>query len=318
MHVSVLLNEALEYLSPRDGGTYIDCTFGAGGYSKAMLQNADINLYAIDLDPDAQEYFNKIKTEVKNAKNLHFINGNFADMEDLLARESITKVDGIVMDLGVSSMQIDRAERGFSFNKESKLDMRMNKSGYSAYEFINNASEAEIARVIREYGEEKSYRRIAKNIVSMRAKAPIETTTQLSEIVHSALGSRIKKGKIDLATKTFQAIRILINDELNNLSRGLIAAEKLLKKGGRIVVVSFHSLEDSIVKKFIQERSQKAEGYSRYMPSNNQDDNFYATFKNLTKKAVKPSDAELRSNVRARSARLRAAEKIMECEVEYA
>lgn len=318
MHVSVLLNEALEYLSLKDGGVYVDCTFGAGGYSKAMLACADITLYAIDLDPDAEEYFNKLKSEVKNGSKFHFLNGNFADMEDLLARESVTKVDGIVMDLGVSSMQFDRAERGFSFNKEAKLDMRMNKSGYSAYEFVNNATEAELAKVIREYGEEKSYRRIAKNIVSMRNKAPIETTTQLAEIVHFALGSKMKKGKIDLATKTFQAIRILINDELDNLSRGLVAAQKLLKQGGKIVVVSFHSLEDSIVKKFIQERSQKAEGYSRYMPTNNEDDNFNATLKNLTKKAVKPSDTEVRSNVRARSAKLRAAEKIREEEGAYA
>lgn len=310
-HTPVMLSEVMQYLSPVAGGIYVDCTFGAGGYSKAILKNKEVKLYAIDCDPDVKPYVKKLQKELDN-NHLYFIEGNFGDIESLLNANDVKEVTGIVIDLGVSSMQLDQASRGFSFAKNAKLDMRMNKQGYSAYDFINNADEEEIANIIYKYGDEHNSRRIASNICKERQKAPIETTIKLAEIVRSSFTKY--RGKIDLATKTFQAIRIFINNELENLKKALLASEKLLVKGGKLVVVSFHSLEDSIVKNFIKERAQKSSSKSRYSIdiSTTNDDGIdsQVTFKILTKKAIKPSKDEIRSNPRSRSARLRVAEKI--------
>jgi 16S rRNA (cytosine1402-N4)-methyltransferase len=306
-HKPVMIDEVLDYLDPKAGNVYVDCTFGAGGYSKAILTKGKTTVYAIDCDPDVEIFVEKIKAESGN-DNLHFIKGNFADLQSLLNAKGVDKVAGIVMDLGVSSMQLDQANRGFSFSKDAKLDMRMNKKGYSAHEFINEASEKEIADIIYKYGEERNSRRIAKNIVTERSKGAIDTTLQLADIVRAAFSK--SRGKIDLATKTFQAVRIFINNELENLEQALLVSEKMLAAQGRLVVVSFHSLEDYIVKKFIKERSKRPVSQSRYSPLTNKTDDFIASFKNLANKAVKTSFKEIKLNPRARSARLRAAEKL--------
>jgi 16S rRNA (cytosine1402-N4)-methyltransferase len=301
-----MVNEMINYLDPQNGKTYVDCTFGAGGYATAITNKADVTLIAVDCDPDTKHYFDEFKSKLSDKSKAYFVQSNFGALASVLESQGIDAVDGIVMDLGVSSMQLDTDARGFSFNKEARLDMRMNQSGYSAYEFINSADEKQLANVIYELGDEKNSRRIAKSIVIERSKAPIETTTKLAEIIRSTF--RHQRGKIDLATKTFQAIRIFINDELESLRQALSAAEKVLKHQGRLVVISFHSLEDSIVKAFIRGHSQGDTTYSRYQPIALDTPN--PTFKNLTSKAVKPSDYEVRTNPRARSARLRAAIRI--------
>ena len=301
-HCSVLLDEVLEHISLKDNGKYLDCTFGAGGYTKALLQKVDCFVTGLDQDPTVKKFANAVKDEF--GEKFDFMKTNFADAKNKLSGK---KFDGIVLDLGISSMQVDSAERGFSFMHDGPLDMRMGNDGISAKEFIASASEEDIANVIYKYGEEVQSRQIASNIVKMRAVEPIETTLQLADIVRNAMHYR--KGKIDPATKTFQAIRIYINKELESIEQILSDSEELLKPGGRILVVSFHSLEDSIVKNFFKEKSMKKVARSKYSkkPVEIEEGKW---LKVITKKPVVPSREEVISNPRSRSARLRVAEKI--------
>lgn len=302
-HNPVMLREVLEYLSPKDGGVYVDATFGAGGYTKAILNAANCTVISIDQDPSAKKFADEIKN-----KNFKFVEGNFGDLEELITE----KVDGIVFDIGVSSMQFDNAERGFSFSRVGPLDMRMSSCGTSAADFLNSAAEKEIADVIYTYGEERASRRIAKSIVNSR---PLTTTLDLAEAVYKVCG---RHGKINPATKTFQAIRIFINRELEVLERGLEAAFNLLKTGGRMVVVTFHSLEDRIVKRFFKEKSGQNISVNRHSPEakflspeitdKKNAKNVKKVLEIITKKAIMPEGDELVNNLRARSAKLRTAE----------
>jgi len=307
MHVPVMLEEVMRYLSPKDGETYVDCTFGRGGYTRAMLEAAKVNVFSVDCDPDAADFAKSFSGNLSNPERFHFIEGNFKDIESLLKMHSIDKVDAIILDLGISSVQVDQSDRGFSFSKEARLDMRMSRSGYSAYEFINESDERTIADTIYKYGEEDKAFRIAKKIVMARESGPITTTTELADIVRSAFNH--KHSKIDLATKTFQAIRIFVNNELENLESILESSYRLLKEDGRLIVVSFHSLEDSIVKQFLKSHCDKPELGSRYVPSAKIDE-FVPSFAYLSKKAIKPSSLEVKNNPRARSAKLRAAKRV--------
>lgn len=302
-HTSVLLNEVLEALNPKDGEVIIDGTFGAGGYTKAILQAAKTKVIAFDRDKSAERFVGAIKDEF--GERFEFINSPFSQMKEKVYE----KVDGIVLDLGVSSMQLDEEIRGFSFSSPARLDMRMDQSsGLSAYEVVNEFSESEIAKIIYEFGEDHKSRQIAKKIVESRAKKPIETGLELAEIVKKVYG--FQSGKIHPATKTFQGIRIFVNDELGELERVLEVSQEMLKEGGRLVIVSFHSLEDGMVKEFFRRMS----GYydrtnSRYDPINTgQVDKKYSFY--LPKSSsVKPSDEEIKENLRSRSARLRLAIK---------
>ncbi|PIR31813.1 MAG: 16S rRNA (cytosine(1402)-N(4))-methyltransferase [Alphaproteobacteria bacterium CG11_big_fil_rev_8_21_14_0_20_44_7] len=293
LHEPVMIREVLEYLQPRDGETYIDATFGAGGYSRAILNAADCRVIAIDQDPSVKAIADKLSTEANG--RFQFVAGNFGDLEDLVT----DKIDGIVFDIGVSSMQIDQAERGFSFQKNGPLDMRMSSSGQTAADFLNSAGEKEIADVIYQYGEEKQSRKIAKAILAAR---PVNTTQELREIIHASIGN---PGKTDSATKTFQALRIFINSELENLRKGLKSALEILKKGGRLVVMTFHSLEDRIVKNFFKVESGSFDSANRHAPLTAETQ--ISNLEILTRKAVAPGEQEIRMNPRSRSAKLRAA-----------
>lgn len=300
-HIPVLLEEVLNALSPKDNETHVDCTFGAGGYSKAILDRSSANVIGIDQDPSVEKYFNILNKAYPSRIKFHCT--NFANIRNVLGNQ---KVDGIVVDLGVSSMQLDQAERGFSFMRDSALDMRMSKDGPSAADFVNNADEEEIARVIFEYGDERASRRIAKFIVEERQIAPIENTLRLAQIVRRGVGFR--PGKIDSATKTFQAIRIWVNDEMGALGKLLREAEYMLNEGGRLVIITFHSLEDRMVKKYLQEKTDRHVSISKYAIKSKTLSN--APYKLINKKALKPTEEEIRRNPRARSAKLRSAIKM--------
>ena len=304
-HIPVLLDEVLGYLTPHDGEIYVDCTFGSGGYSEAILKKADATVYAFDLDPEVAVFVSETKKRLgERGKSLHFIEGNFAKLKSKLGG---ILVDGIVADLGVSSMQIDRPTRGFSFQKEGPLDMRMSQSGLSAYEVINDYSEEELGNIIYKYGEETKSRQIARAIVSIRAISPITTTIQLAEIIRGVFGRQRKK-KIDFATKTFQAIRIFVNGEVDNLKKLLEVSKQSLKEGGRLIVISFHAVEDRVVKNFINENSNYKPAPSRYLPD--LEKSKLHSFKTITKKPITPSYIEVGNNIRSRSAKLRAAIRI--------
>lgn len=311
-HTPVMLAEVLQYLQPKSGEIYVDCTFGAGGYSKAILASSNCILYAIDQDPEVVKIANQLKTD--SGSRFRFIPGNFAELDSLMSSQNINKVDGIVLDLGVSSMQLDSPERGFSFMHDGRLDMRMSQTGSDAYNVINSTAEEELANIIYNYGNERKSRRIAKKIVEQRRVAPIETTAQLADLIRSVV--RRGADKIDPATRTFQAIRIFVNDELASLHSVLAASERLLANNGRLIVVSFHSLEDSIVKEFISERAKPKQGGSRHLPFVTTE-KFQPKFKWLTNKVAEPTSAETKANPRSRSAKLRAAIRVNQ-EVEYA
>ena len=295
-HVPVLVNEVIGALAIRDGDTIVDGTFGAGGYTRAMLAAGAGRVVAFDRDPEAIEAGRTLFPH----PSLTLIEERFSQMDRALAARGIVQVDAIALDIGVSSMQIDQAERGFSFQADGPLDMRMSKSGLTAAEFLNTADEAEIARVLRDYGEEPRARAIARAIVAAR---PVERTAELAAIVRRAAGFR-QGQKSDPATRTFQAIRIHLNAELDELEEGLEAAERALAPGGRLAVVTFHSLEDRIVKRFFRERSGGSPAGSRHRPALK--DPNEPTFERVAK-PVSPTDRELAANPRARSARLRSA-----------
>ncbi len=295
-HVPVLRDEVIAALAPQPTETHVDGTFGAGGYSRALLA-AGVRVFGIDRDPDAVATGRALEAE--NA-DFTMIAGLFSDLAAQLAERDIDQVDGVTFDIGVSSMQFDQGTRGFSFQADGPLDMRMSQAGMTAAEWLNSADEADIADVIYRYGEERRSRRIAHAIVAAR---PLTTTGELARIVRKAVGHK-PHDKKDPATRAFQAIRIFINAELEELERGLAAAEQVLKPGGRLAVVSFHSLEDRIVKRFLKRRSGALGAGSRHHPPTHPDAPA-PTFSSLAK-AVRASDAEIARNPRARSATLRA------------
>ena len=295
-HVPVLVNEVIGALAIQHGETVVDGTFGAGGYTQAMLAAGAGRVIGLDRDPDAIEAGRSLVPDPR----LTLVEERFSQMDRALADRGIGLVDSIALDIGVSSMQLDRAERGFSFQGDGPLDMRMSKSGMTAAEWLNEADEAEIARILRDYGEEPRARSIARAIVNNR---PVERTAELAAIVRRAAGFRPGQ-KADPATRTFQAIRIHLNAELEELEEGLAAAERSLKPGGRLAVVTFHSLEDRIVKRFFRERSGGSPAASRHRPVIV--DPVEPTFERVAK-PVSPSEREVAANPRARSARLRSA-----------
>jgi 16S rRNA (cytosine1402-N4)-methyltransferase len=295
-HVPVLVNEVVAALAVRENDTVVDGTFGAGGYTRAMLAAGAGRVIGFDRDPDAIEAGRSLVPDPR----LTLIEERFSQMDRALAERGIGLVDAIALDIGVSSMQLDRADRGFSFQADGPLDMRMSKSGLTAAEFLNSADEADIARVLRDYGEEPRARAIARAIIAAR---PVERTAQLAAIVRRAAGFRAGQ-KSDPATRTFQAIRIHLNAELDELEQGLAAAERSLRPGGRLAVVTFHSLEDRIVKRFFRERSGAKPAGSRHRPAIVDPDE--PTFEKVAK-PVSPTEREIDANPRARSATLRSA-----------
>jgi 16S rRNA (cytosine1402-N4)-methyltransferase len=300
-HAPVLLDEAIAALAPRDQATYVDGTFGAGGYSRALLAAAACRVIAIDRDPAAVAIGGELA--LAHPGRFTVIEGRFGEMEKLLAGLGVSSVAGIALDLGVSSPQLDEAERGFSFRADGPLDMRMGRDGASAADLVNTLSESALANLIYIYGEERFARRVARAIVAARREAPLTRTAELARIVRSAVPA---SGGIDPATRTFQALRLEVNDELGELERALLAAERLLAPGGRLVIIAFHSLEDRRVKDFLRERSAAAPKASRHRPALPA---HAPSFRLITRKPVLPGAAELARNPRARSARLRAAER---------
>ncbi len=303
-HTPVMLVETLETLSPRDGATYVDSTLGSGGYSQGLLEAAECRVCAIDRDPVAIERGAELLARYPG--RLTLIQGRFSEMEQLLAPHGIREVDGIAFDLGICSMQLDDVSRGFSFRFDAALDMRMGSGGLSAENVINSASQEKLADLIYDYGEERRARAIARAIVAAREEAPITRTGQLADIVRGVVR---RGGGIDPATRTFQALRIYVNDELGELDRGLAASERLLKPGGRLAVVSFHSLEDRRVKTFLNIRAGALPRPSRHMPETVAIKSPQPSFKQFGRRVRKPGTAERKSNLRARSARLRGAER---------
>jgi len=297
-HIPVLLEEVMGALKPRDGALYIDGTFGGGGYTRALLTRAACEVIAIDRDPEAIARGETLRKEF--GARLTIVEGNFSELDHLAG----VKADGVTLDIGVSSFQFDEAERGFSFSSDGPLDMRMSASGESAADAINTLSEQELADIFWRYGEEKKSRSIARAIIAAR---PVTTTRALAEVVEKAQGPAAKRFAIHPATRTFQALRIYVNDELAELERGLEAAERILKPSGILAVVSFHSLEDRIVKRFFAERAGRNPNASRHQLQ--VEDPRSPTFR-LLENAV-PGDEEIRINPRARSARLRAAERTL-------
>ena len=300
-HIPVLRSEALAALGLKPGGVYLDGTFGAGGYTRAILEAvADCHVIAIDRDPDAIAGGAALVKEFSG--RLTLIHGRFGDLDEAVAQAGFGKIDGVVLDIGVSSMQIDEAIRGFSFRNDGPLDMRMAQDGESAADIVNGAEEAEIADILYYFGEERLSRLIARAIITDRKAKPFLTTRQLSDMIGRII--RTKPGDIHPATRTFQALRIAVNDELGELVRALHAAERVLAPGGHLSVVSFHSLEDRIVKVFFAARAGRGGGGSRHMPSQIAD---APTFRIEGKWPVATSEAETAANPRARSAKLRAA-----------
>lgn len=302
-HIPVMLADVLEALRPKDGGVYVDGTFGAGGYTRAILGSADCAVLAIDRDPNAILRGRDLQS--KFAGRLTLIEGCFGDMARLVRELGHQAVDGVVLDLGVSSMQLDEAERGFSFQKDGPLDMRMSGQGLSAADVVNTFDEPDLARIIAVYGEEKRARAVAKAIVAARDEALFERTLALAGVVERVIGRR-PQDRIHPATRTFQALRIFVNDELGQLAHGLSDAEVLLREGGVLAAVAFHSLEDRLVKRFFTARTGRAARANRFMPER---DETAPSFREIAHKARKASDAEAEANPRARSAKLRAAER---------
>lgn len=305
-HIPVMRDQVVAALSPQPGEVHVDGTFGNGGYSRALLESAEgVTVYAIDRDPEAIRRGRDMVDHFKGRFVL--LEGRFSEMEALLARQGVTVVHGITLDVGVSSFQLNSADRGFSFQADGPLDMRMEQKGESAADVIASRTEAELADIIYKLGEEPRARRIAKAIVTARQAAPLLRTGQLAAIIADTVGyGRPGKKKIHPATRSFQALRILVNDELGELARALDAAERLLAPQGRLAIVAFHSLEDRIVKTFLAERAGRLPLGSRHLPQN-EDKGPAPSFHLHRKGAIKPDAAEIARNPRARSARLRVA-----------
>ncbi|MEM7619954.1 MAG: 16S rRNA (cytosine(1402)-N(4))-methyltransferase RsmH [Pseudomonadota bacterium] len=304
-HVPVLLPQVLDALNPQSNETYIDATFGAGGYSKAILEAAPCSLLSVDRDCDSIVEGQHLVDSF--SPRLMLFQGRFSKIEEIAKAAGLEAVDGIVFDLGVSSMQLDRSERGFSFMREGPLDMRMGKDGETAAEVLARLSEKELADIFFKLGEERRSRAIAKAIVVQRETAPLVSTFDLANLVERVLGRRPDEAKHP-ATRVFQALRLFINRELDELVDGLQAAERLLKVGGRLVVVTFHSLEDRIVKRFLTEKSGNKANPSRHIPMDNlskKSGENRSCFQLVNRRAVKPNDREIKNNPRARSAHLR-------------
>ena len=307
-HIPVMLEEVKLYLNIKEGHTYVDGTFGAGGHSHMILSSANCKLFAIDRDPNTQRYAKVIKNKYCN--NFKLMEGQISNLKMLLKNNGIKKIDGgILFDLGISSMQVDNANRGFSFNKDGPLDMRMGLKGQTAAQIIDESDEKTLSDIIYNYGEEHHSRRIAKAIVNYKKNKVIKTTLELAEIVRSAIGNK-SNNKIDPATKTFQAFRIKVNNELEEIKNALNVARDILAPGARLVVISFHSLEDKIVKTFFKTNSGLNDNPYRHSLDVYKNKNKKPEFTILTKKVVKASLEEVKVNFRARSAKLRAVEKI--------
>jgi 16S rRNA (cytosine1402-N4)-methyltransferase len=302
-HVPVLVRPVVEYLGVRAGGVYVDATFGAGGYARAILSAADAQVIGIDRDASAIARGADLVREAGG--RLSLVQDRFSNLAQVVASSGHAKVDGVVCDLGVSSMQLDEAERGFSFRYDGALDMRMGNTGPTAADLIAAASERDLAFIIKSLGEERHARAVACAIVAARAQAPIRTTLELVAVIERVV--RPRPGTINPATRTFQALRIFLNEELDELAAALAAAEAVLAPGGRLVVVSFHSLEDRIVKTFLVERGRQS-GASRHVPEVAR---AASTFRLLTGRPVTPDEIEVAANPRARSAKLRAAERTL-------
>jgi 16S rRNA (cytosine1402-N4)-methyltransferase len=302
-HVPVLLDEIVDALAPAPGDRIVDGTFGAGGYTRALLAAAaDVRVLAIERDPDARRAGEVLVAG--SGGRLVLVDGRFGDLAAIVAAHAFEPVDGVVLDIGVSSMQLDESDRGFSFMADGPLDMRMERAGPSAADLVNDMAEADLANVIFAYGEERQSRRVARAIARAREARRIETTRELAAIVERALGRRHDDDRHP-ATRTFQALRIAVNDELSELARGLAAAEAVLAPGGRLVVVTFHSLEDRIVKRFLARRAGRLGSGSRHGPP--VAESAGPSFQIVNHRPVTPSDAELAANPRARSSKLRAA-----------
>ena len=307
-HVPVMLNEVLSFIPKEKKINLIDATFGGGGYSRAILKNFNIkNLIAIDRDPISKIFYDELR---KDFDNIELFNQKFSKLDDLLKNSEHfkEKYDVIIFDLGVSSNQIDNPERGFSFQQDGPLDMKMGSSNLNAFEVINSFDEKKLADIFYQFGEEKYSRKIAKNIVINRTKKTIQNTLELSEIIKKSVPARNNFKKIHPATKTFQALRIFINDELNELKIALEKSENLLANNGLLIIVSFQSLEDRIVKDFFNHKSGKRWRSSRHLPD--LADLGPTTLKIITKKPLRPKDVEINNNPRSRSAKLRVAQKI--------
>ena len=298
-HTSVLLDEVVEALAPAPGQVVVDATFGAGGYSRAILETG-AEVIAFDRDPTARRF----AAPLEPTGRFRLMERRFSELEGGLAEAGKCHCDGVAFDLGVSSMQIDEAERGFSFMRDGPLDMRMGGDGPSAADLVNTSEPSDLSRIFWLYGEERQSRRIANVIARRRAEQPFTRTLDLAETVEKALGGR-RGAPTHPATRVFQALRIAVNEELAELEAGLAAAERVLSPGGRLAVVTFHSLEDRIVKGFLTERSGRTPAGSRHLPPSAQGPapSFELQFKN----ARAPSEAEMAANPRARSAKLRAA-----------
>lgn len=297
-HIPVMLKEVIENLNPSDGEVYVDATFGNGGYSEAILNAAKCKVIAIDRDPNVLPRVKELQE--KYGSRFEFRAGQFGDLGKLIDQP----INGAVFDIGVSSMQLDMSERGFSFSKDAPLDMRMSCMGRTAADIVNNTPEKDLADLIYKYGEERKSRQIAFKIAEYRKTKPIETTKELAEIIYTVIHRT--PNAIDPATRTFQALRIAVNNELEELENGLKSAVSSLKPEGRLVVVTFHSLEDRIVKTFFNEQSGKNASVSRYMPEVPQSNNASLA---TCSKAIAPTSEEIEINKRARSAKLRCAIK---------
>ena len=307
-HIPVMLDQVKSFIPTRRDLNLIDATFGGGGYSKAILEEFNIkNLLAIDRDPTAKIFYNELK---KRFKNIELFNEKFSKIDEIIKKSKFSKInfDVIIFDLGVSSNQIDNPDRGFSFQNEGPLDMKMGSSTLNAYEIVNSFDETKLADIFFQFGEEKHSRKIAKNIIKNRAIKPIDNTIALSDIVKKSIPHSNTKNKIHPATKTFQALRIYINDELNELKLALQKSENLLAPNGLLIIVSFQSLEDRIVKDFFNHKSGKRWRSSRHLPDLG--DLGPITLKIITKKPLRPNDFEINNNPRSRSAKLRVAQKI--------
>lgn len=302
-HIPVLLHPIMAAIAPVSG-TWLDGTFGAGGYARALLDAGAARVLGVDRDPDVFARAEAMAAEY--GERLVLIAGEFARLDQLAEQHDALPLDGVVLDIGVSSMQIDQAERGFSFMADGPLDMRMSQAGTSAADIVNTCDESVLADILYHYGEERASRRIARRIVEARKTKAITTTRQLATLVESCL-PRAKPGRVHPATRAFQGLRIAVNDELRQLVNGLEAAERALRPGGILAVVTFHSLEDRIVKRFIQSRSGDVARGNRFAPEAPSE---APRFERLTRKAISPDDAELAANPRARSAKLRLARRL--------